>query len=58
MSATSGTVKVRPTETTTYKLTAVWVGGMETETVQVTVTPRPAIRRFTANPSQWYAGDI
>ena len=50
-SQTSGTVRVRPAQTTTYTLAAVWVGGVvqATDTVTVNVIPRPTIN-FTATP--------
>ncbi len=45
VSATSGTVKVRPAKTTIYTLKAVWVGGVvqATNTVTINVIPRPTI---------------
>ena len=51
VSATSGTVTVRPAQTTTYTLTAVWVGGVvqATNTVTINVVERPTIN-FTADP--------
>ena len=50
-SRTSGTVTVRPAKTTTYELTAVWVGGIvqADNVVTVTVIERPTIT-FTATP--------
>ena len=51
-SSKTGTAVVRPAQTTTYTLTAVWVGGVVTNTTEVTVvvTPRPTISSFTATP--------
>ena len=58
VSATSGTVTVRPAQTTTYTLTAVWVGGVvqATDTVTVNVIPRPTIN-FTADPPTVASGE-
>ena len=58
VSATSGTVTVRPAQTTTYTLTAVWVGGVvqATKTVTINVIPRPTIN-FTADPPSITSGE-
>ena len=58
VSATSGTVTVRPAQTTTYTLTAVWVGGVvqATDTVTINVIPRPTIN-FTADPPTVASGE-
>ena len=59
VSATSGTVTVRPAQTTTYTLTAVWVGGVvqATNTVIINVIPRPTIN-FTADPPTVASGEL
>ena len=58
VSATSGTVTVRPAQTTTYMLTAVWVGGVvqATDTVTINVIPSPTIN-FTADPPTVASGE-
>ncbi len=57
VSATSGSVAVSPTATTTYTLTAAGPNGSTTQTVQVMVGATTAqILRFQANPSTIAAG--
>ena len=58
VSATSGTVTVRPAQTTTYMLTAVWVGGVvqATDTVTINVILSPTIN-FTADPPTVASGE-
>ncbi|MGB9455266.1 MAG: OmpA family protein [Bryobacteraceae bacterium] len=57
VSATTGSVAVSPTATTTYTLTATGPNGTTTQTVQVMVGATTAqILRFQANPSTIAAG--
>ncbi|HEY1184636.1 MAG TPA: OmpA family protein [Bryobacteraceae bacterium] len=57
VSATTGSVPVSPTATTTYTLTATGPNGSTTQTVQVTVGASSAqILRFAASPSSIATG--
>ncbi len=48
--ATSGSQSVRPTQSTTYRLTATGPGGSETATARVTVTNPPPTQTTTVQP--------
>jgi len=54
--AALGTVRVWPTSTTAYVLTASSSGGTSTSTVQITVVPAPVIQVFVSEPASIQPG--
>lgn len=52
----SGSIQVTPTETTLYTLTAIGPAGSATDTLTVTVIPKPQIT-FSADPTTIQSGD-
>ena len=56
-SGTSGSVTVRPSTTTTYRLTASGPGGAVTQDVTADVVPRPTINQFETDDDMIVSGE-